>query len=332
MGISAKWTPLNRGGDREGSLVFVAGERGAAGNNAVPAQFGQLDVGSLWPTNFGFTEWPFAIEELYWEQWFGKDRLMFRAGVTTAASSMNLFRFKDDRTSFTGTPFAFHTSIPSGAQGPAIIARWWPVKDEHEEFYLTGIVADVNGNPNDGKAGLDFGSFTKGEWFYSLTIGKYWRRDNGELDHLWIDLFYADERSTRDPDLLPNEAGGGFKIMGTKQKGQWVGFASYTFNNAEGGATSVGWGRHTVTAGAAYLAPLGIRGEIGMGLLWMKPKSDLLGEGVDLSDQTGIEAYWNLLVTPNLTVTPGFQVIHNPSLNPDVNNVFIPHIKFRLAY
>lgn len=332
FGIAAKWTPLNKAEDYEGSLVIVAGARGSIGDNAVPAEFGQGHVGSLWPTNFGSTSWPFAIEELYWEQWLGKDRLMLRAGTMVAASALNLFRFKDDRTSFTGTPFAFHTSIPSGAQGPAIAARWWPVKNEDSELYLTGVIADVNGNPNDGFAGLDFGSFAKGEWFYSVEIGKYWRRDGGEFDHVWIDLFYADERSTRDPDVLPNEAGGGFKLMGSKQHGQWVGFGSYTYNTAEGGATSVGFGRHTVTAGGAYLSPLGIRGEIGTGLVWMEPHPELLGPDIELRNQTGFEAYWKLLVTPNLWVTPGFQFIMNPSLNPSADSVFIPHIKFRLAY
>lgn len=207
----------------------------------------------------------------------------------------------------------------------------WPV--EGSEFYLTGVVTDVNGHPDadGGTAGLDFGSFTKGEWFYALETGKYWRRNGGEFDHLWLDLFYSDERSTN-PDVLPNEAGGGFKLMGTKQMGQWVGFASYTYNTAEGAGTSLTFGRQAVTAGGVYLSPLDIPGEIGMGMIWMEPHPDLLGEGVDLRNQTGFETYWMLQVTPNLTLTPGFQFIHNPSLNPTTDSVFIPHIKFSLSY
>ncbi len=206
-GFDLKWTPLNKGEDHEGSLVLVAAERGSVGSNAVPAQYGASDVGSLYAVGFGFTEWDFAVEELYWEQWGQKDRLMFRAGITAAASLINPFRFKDDRTSFTATPFAFHESIPSPAQGPGLGAKWWPI--EGSEIYVAGVLNDANGNPDDGPLGMDWSSFTKGEFFYSLEIGNIWRKGNGEFNRLFLNVFYVDERSTRDP-RLPNKAGGGF--------------------------------------------------------------------------------------------------------------------------
>jgi len=323
-GVNAKWTLLNRGEDFEGSLVVVAAERRSIGDNAVPAQYGALDVGSLYPVNFGFTSWPFAIEELYWEQWI-ENSAVVRAGITAAGAAMNPFRFKDDRTSFSATPFAFHESIPAPAQGPGFAVKWWPIEDS--EFYVTGVLNDVNGNPNNGSAGIDLNSFFKREFFYAWEFGYVWRREGGEFDRLFLDLFYADERSTRDPDVLLNKAGGGFKIMGEKQLGPWVVFGSYTFNTAEGGSTSVSLGRHTVTAGGAYLSPLGIRGEIGMGMIWMKPHDVLPSR-----NQLGFEAYWKILFTPNAWVTPGIQFIHHPSLNPTVENLAIPQIKFSAAF
>ncbi len=326
VGYTAKYTPLNRGVDYEGSIVLVAGYRGSVGNNAIPAEYGQLDVGSVWPVNFEFTSWPIRIEELYWEQWI-KKRVVIRAGVTAAAAAINPFRFKDARVSFTATPFAFHASIPAPAQGPGFAFKWWPIEDS--EFYVTGVLNDVNGNPNDGWAGLDFGSFTKGEFFYGLEFGNVWRRSRSDFDQLYVTLFYVDERSTRSPDDLPNVPGGGFKILGSKQWGSWVGFGSYTLNNAEGGAVSVAFGHHTVTAGGAYLSPLGVRGEIGLGFIWMEPFQSL-AEGT-LRNQYGAEAYWRILLTPNFWLTPGIQYILHPSLNPTVHDLFIPLIKFRFA-
>ena len=327
-GFDLKWTPLHRGEDYEGSVVLVAAERGSVGNNAVPAQHGITDLGSTYAVNFEWTEWDFAVEELYWEQWFEKDRLMLRAGLTAAAALINPFRFKDARTSFTATPLAFHESIPSPAQGPGLGVKWWPIEDS--ELYITGVLNDANGNPDDGTLGMDWGSFTKGEYFYALEIGNIWRRDEGEFNRLFLDVFYVDERSTRDP-ALPNKAGGGFKLMGSMQQGRWVEFASYTYNTAEGGATSITLGRQTVTAGAAYLEPFGIQGEVGTGLIWFEPLPDLV-LGMELSNQTGFESYWKILLTPNLWITPGFQFLWNPSLNPTADRVFIPHLKFRLAY
>ncbi len=328
FGFDAKWTPLNKGEAYEGSLVLVSAWRGSVGDNAVPAQYGAGDLGSAYAVGFGFTEWDFAVEELYWEQWFGKNRLMFRIGNTAAPTMISPFRFKDDRTSFTTTPFAFHESIPAPAQGPGFAAKWWPIEDS--EFYITGVLNDTNGNPADGTLGLDWDSFAKGEYFYAMEFGYIWRRDGGAFNRLFLDIFYNDERSTRDP-ALPNEAGGGFKILGSMQQGKWVEFASYTFNTSEGGATSVSFGRHTVTAGAAYLAPFGIQGEVGTGFIWMEPFRDLV-PGRKLRNQYGYELYWKMLITPNLWITPGFQYIWNPSLNPTEDSLFMPHIKFRLAY
>jgi len=328
FGFTAKWTPFNRGKDFETSLVLVTGQRESLGNNAVPAEYGQVDVGSIYPVNFEFTSWPFAIEELYWEQWLWK-RALFRFGVTAAAAAINPFRFKDARTSFTATPFAFHESIPAPAQGPGFAAKWWPIEDS--QFYVTFVLNDVNGNPNNGWAGIDFNSLGKGELFYALEFGYKWERPGGEFDQLYVTAFYVDERSTRSPDTLPNKAGGGFKLLGSKQIGSWVGFGSYTLNTAEGGS-HVAFGRHTITAGAAYLSPLGIRGEAALGLVWMDPHEDLFGSGTDLRSQFGLELYWKILLTRNMWVTPGFQFIHNPSLNPTVDDLVIPHIKFRIAF
>ena len=187
----------------------------------------------------------------------------------------------------------------------------------------------MNGDPN--IQGLDWSTFGRGEYFYGIEIGKNWKRENGEFDHLHLDIFYADERSTRSPDTLPNEAGGGFKLLGSKQWGRFVGFGSYTFNTAEGGGISVSFARHTATAGMALLKPLGIQGEIALGGMWMQTHPNLkVGPLVlDAQDQYGLETYWKILLTPNVWVTPGVQVIFDPAFNPAEDFIAVPHIKFR---
>ena len=129
--------------------------------------------------------------------------------------------------------------------------------------------------------------------------------------------------------MLPNEAGAGFKLLGSKQWDRLVGYGSFTHTAAEGGGVSVTLARNTATAGAAYLTPLGIGGEIAIGLMWMQPHD--LVSGIELRNQFGAEAYWKLSLTPNLWLTPGVQLVLNPSLNPDANAIIIPHVKFRIA-
>ncbi len=325
-GVTSKWTLFNRGQDFEGSLVVTAHDRNSIGSNAVPAQFGAADLGSSW-SNFEFTEWDFSVEDLYWEQWLEQDRFVFRIGNQIPTTIYNSFRFKDGRTSFTSSPFAFHESIPYPTYGLGGAFKWWPIRDS--ELYVVGTLNDMNGDPN--QQGLDWSTFGRGEYFYGLEFGSNRIREGGEFDHVHLDVFYANKRSTRSPDVLPNKAGGGFKLQGSKQWGRLVGFGSYTFNTAEGGGISVSFGRHTATAGAAIVNPFRIQGEAALGLMWMQTHPNLkLGDIVlDAQDQYGLEAYWKILLTPNFWVTPGFQAIFDPAFNPTEDYIAVPHIKFR---
>ncbi len=327
--LSASWTPLNRGQDYEGSLVVTLDSRDSLGNNAVPAQFGASDVGSTW-AELGHTQWDLQPVELYWQQWLKKDRFFFRAGNQVGAAIYNFFRFGDSRTSFTASPYAFHESIPWPTYGLGFAFKWWPI--EGSELYVVGTLNDMNSNPTD--RGLDWSTFGRGEYFYGVEIGKFWRREGGEFDHVHLDIFYADKRSIRNPDTLPNEAGGGFRLAGSKQWGRWVGFGGYTYNTARGGAISITFAQHTGTAGAAYLRPLGINGEVGLGLLWMQTFPDLkIGPVVvDKQNQYGLDAYWKILLTPNAWITPGLQILVDPAFNPTADVVTIPHIKFRVFF
>lgn len=325
-GFTSRWTPLNRGEDYEGSLIFTAHERVAVGSHSVPAPFGAGQLGSSW-SNFEFTEWDFAVEDLYWEQSFEKGRGFVRVGNQIPTTIFNSFRYKDARTSFTASPFAFHETIPYPTYGFGIAGKWWPI--ENSEFYVVGTLNDMNGNPN--TRALSWGTFSRGEYFYGIEVGHNWRRANGEFDHLHLDIFFADERSTRSPDTFPNEEGGGFKILGSKQMGRLVGFGSYTYNQAKGGGISVTFSRQTGTVGMAYLKPFGIQGEVSLGLMWQETLPDLFpGVKNDSEDQYGLEVYWKILLTPNMFITPGFQYIRDPAFNKTADSIFIPHVKFRI--
>jgi hypothetical protein len=51
-----------------------------------------------------------------------------------------------------------------------------------------------------------------------------------------------------------------------------------------------------------------------------------------LSSQLGVEGYWKFLLLPSLWVTPGVQVIFDPTFNPAVDNVTIGRIDARLFF
>jgi len=325
-GFLTKWTMIDKGGDYEGILGFSMFERAGVGNNAIPSNFGLADVGSL-TTNVEFTSWRFEIENLYWEQHLspGEHQMMIRVGNQVVTTLLNPFRFKDSRVSFTTGPWAFHPTVPYPTFGFGAAFKWWPGKESG--LYVAGSLNDMNGDPN--LQGFDWSTVGRGEFFYGLELGYDRKRAKDDSDHLHLLVFYADERSTRSPDTLPNKAGGGFRIHGERQWDRWVGYASYTYNTAEGGGVTGTLAEHTLTAGAAYLSPANIKGEANVSLLYMNPIEEIFDGPV--RNQFGLEAYWRILLTQNIWITPGIHLIFNPALNQEHDFIAIPQVKFRVA-
>jgi hypothetical protein len=320
------WTPLDRGGDYQGSLVVRPGWRGPIGKNPWPAPFGPANLGSAWSA-YEFTSWNdhFEIEDLFWEQRIGP-QFSFRLGNQGPQTTINTFRFKDARTSFTASPLAFSETIPYPAFGAGLSFRWRPI--EGSGLYVNGVLNDMNGNPSQGS--LNWSHLQLGQLFGGVEVGKQWRRENGEYDQLALLVFHAGTRSILSPTTTPNQAGAGFKLLGEKQWGSVVGFAAYTYNTARGGGISTSFSGNTAVAGAALLRPFGIRGEVALAGMWSQPFRDIF-PGSGQRDQWGIETYWNLAVTPNMTVTPGIQLIFDPSFNPRSSFIAVPDVKFRIS-
>lgn len=325
-GFLTKWALVNKGKKNKGGLVFSMFDRRGLGNNATPSNFGIMDVGGI-TTNVEFTYWTYGIENLYWEQWlnFEKHDFMFRIGNQVVTVLLDPFRYKDSRVSFTTGPFCFHPTMPYPTFGFGAGFKWLPSKGSG--LYLAGSLNDMNGDPN--LQGFNWSTVSRGEFFYGFEVGYNWKRSKDDYDHLHILVFYADERSTRNPDTMPNKAGGGFSILGEKQLDRLVGFAKYTYNTAQGGGVTGSFSEQTFTAGLAYKNPLNIKGEFAAGFLHMVPFEEIFGEGA--RNQSGLETYWRVLLTRNIWVTPGWHFVFNPTLNTDTDFVSIPQIKFRLA-
>ena len=323
---SVTWTPLDRGGDYQGSLVLRGGWRGPIGNNPWPAPFGPANLGSAWSA-YEFTSWNdhYEIEDLFWEQRVGPT-FSFRVGNQGPQTTINTFRFKDARTSFTASPLAFSETIPYPAFGAGLSFRWRPI--EGSGLFVNGVLNDMNGNPSQGS--LNWSHLQIGQLFGGIEVGKQWRRADGEYDQLALDVFHAGTRSVFSPNTTPNKAGAGFKILGEKQWGQIVGFAAYTYNTAQGGGISTTFSGNTSVAGVALLRPFGILGEAAVAGMWSLPFDNIF-PGSGQRAQYGMETYWNIALSPNSTITPGIQLIFNPSFNPTRNFIAVPDVKFRIS-
>ena len=320
--VEGKWEIFNRGEDFEGSVVAAFDWRHTLGGAEAPALWGTSDVGSQWPTDFGYIEWDPWVPVAFWEQWFKKDRFVLRVGQQNVAQIYDFFRFKDLRVAFSGTPF----NVAAGAQplpGPGLGAAFelWPIADS--TLYVVGTINDMNFEIERWRWGQ---ALSERDFFYGLEVGYNWARGPGDFDHLHFNLFYATRPEDNPIPLFPSESGWGFKVLGEKQMGRFVGFGSYTYNDSEGGAFGITLAQHMTTAGFAVLKPFGMRGEIGVGTSFAQPRLD------SLDSQYGVETYWKILLLPSLWVTPGVQVIFDPTLNQSEDTITIGQIKARLFF
>jgi len=271
--LEGKWEMYNRGKDYEGSLVAAFDWRHTLGGKEEPGFWGVLDVGSLWPTDIGYIEWDPWVPVAFWEQWFKKDRFVLRLGQQNVGQIYDFFRFKDLRVAFSGTPFnAAVTSQPFPGPGLGAAFELWPIEDS--KLYVVGTVNDMNFEIEEWTWD---DAISKTDFFYGLEVGYNWVRAAGDFDHLHVNMFYADKPDENPLPPFSSESGWGFKVLGEKQMGRFVGFGSYTYNTSEGGAFGVTLARHHTTAGLAVLKPFGLRGEIGLGTSWARPKNDNLG-------------------------------------------------------
>ena len=331
--VEFKWDAINRGQDFEGGLVAALDWRHTIGDNGEPA-FSLTASGSAWANDVPHISWDPWLAALYWEQKLRKeDNFVFRVGTQNAGAFIDFSRYKDPRVSFTGGPnTAGVDTLPLPAPGFGVSFRW--NSDDPSEYYVAGTINDVNGDPQD--AGLaNWDTVDEGDFFYALELGKNWRRGVGDFDHLHVLFSYADDRSIPllpVPDL-PQEGGFGFKISGEKQWGTLVAFGSYGYNEAKGGPIAWTLMKQVVRGGLAFNRPLNINGEVGLGATWGQPLKGVpliaAPQNDPLKDQYGLEMYWRMLVTNDLWVTPGIQIIWNPAYNSNTDAVVLPGLKFR---
>ena len=144
-------------------------------------------------------------------------------------------------------------------------------------------------------------------------------------------VFYADERSTRSPDTLPNKAGGGFRLHRRKT----VGVAGLVLLRLHVQHCPGGWrsrhpfGTHPDRRGGVPESRSTYKGEAAISLLYMNPIEEIFDGPV--RDQYGLETYWRILLTQNIWITPGVHLIFNPALNQQEDFIAIPQLKFRVA-
>jgi hypothetical protein len=295
-------------GLNNGYLYFAAEYRNACTEIAPNELGGQ--IGSLWGTTNGFGEQDLTFKEVYWQQHFSKDRLIVRVGKIDAENYYNSNYWQSDSKYFMNKAFSSFPvrAFPSNGLGMNLTAKL------SDQWYISTGAQDAQGKKT--TTGFDtffndFDLFGAGELGYTPTI-EGWGRGNYRFTG-WY-------RAAGESDGTPHDAG--FVFSCDQRMGpHWIPFFRYGIG--EGNINGI---EQMISGGAGWEGHIISQSDIvGVAGAWGQPSDD------DLRDQYAIELFYRLQVSPDNQFTVGYQVILDPSNDPDSDVVGVFEMRWRIS-
>lgn len=151
-----------------------------------------------------------------------------------------------------------------------------------------------------------------------------------DRNNLHVTLWYRDPLKPRGPG----------DITRPQDKAYGVAFNINRMANANlmwfvrGGLGTGGFAEINLTGGFGYRPSSRSADLFGLGLCWSKPDDAQIPVPLpfNLPDQLTSELFYRLAITPNFAVTPVYQFIISPSLNPGVDTLSVLSFRARLAF
>jgi len=315
LDIDATWTFLGRGTGTETMFGFEFLRRDTLGTDIPPVVlFSQF--GSLYSTAAPFGETDPSVGEFWIQQKF-RNIFGFRLGKIFPITAYDFFPFKNFRTDFTDFNHVTNTAIPLPGNGLGAFAVYRPQSRVMLRLGAHDANADVE------KSG--FNTYEKGELFKIFEIGYdtgLIPRDPGRPPHghVHVSIWHQDRREDA-------EIGNGWGIAGSalQRFGRFTPFLRYGYaNHSDDGPTPV---KHMANVGLVIDEIFGQENDrFGIGYTWSDPADRAL------DNQSTIDAYYRVHVTPEIAVSPTLQVIFDPVRNSDEDTVYVWGIRARIEF
>ncbi len=313
LDISGTWVFHGRETDSPTMLGFDFFWRDTLGTD-IPPQRLFTQFGALYSTAAPYGEEDPCVGEFWIQQKF-KNVFGFRVGQIFPITAYDFFPFKNFRTDFIDFNQVTNNAIPLPGNGFGAFVMYRPAS----RIMLRLGAHDANANVQ--KSGFDT---YDGELFSIFELGF----DTGLLPrkpggppqgHFHVSLWHQDERE--DAGI---EDGWGIAGSAVQRFGRFTPFVRYGY--ADGGKNGPAPVRHMANVGLVIDEIFGQANDrIGIGCTWSDPADRAL------DDQSMIDAYYRVQVTPEIQVGPTFQVIFDPVRNPDEDTIFIGGIRARIA-
>jgi porin len=137
--------------------------------------------------------------------------------------------------------------------------------------------------------------------------------------HVHVSIWHQNQREEAGID-----SGWGIAGSALQRFGRFTPWVRYGYaNHSDDGPTPV---KHMANVGLVIDGIFGQNNDrIGVGYTWSDPADH------ELDDQSTIDAYYRVQVTPEIQFGPTFQFIFDPARNPDEDTVYVWGIRARFA-
>lgn len=299
-----KWALLGRDTGHTGSLVFLLEQRHELWTELTPAQLGG-DIGYLGITGTTFSDSGPSLTTIYWEQALSDGRAGFVAGRIDPTDYIDILGYANQRTTFLNLSTLVNPTIALPDQGFGFGAGAMLT----DQIFAKGLVTDANGSLT------EVAFFPDGSEFFSYgELGWTPARDERFLTNVHVGAWHVDERVE----------------AGVPESQGVVVSANVTIDDVFMPFVRVGWSdgaapfyNTAVSGGFLYYLPR-YRDLLGFAAAWNAPAV------AGLPDQTTLEAFYRYQFSDNIAITADAQLLLNPALNPDQDQVAVFGLRARL--
>jgi hypothetical protein len=328
---------LNAGKPNALTFDIAIEDRRPLGTNQPPLFAGIL-AGAGLPTAATWGDFNIGVTQFYIRQTVAGGRFQYTIGKIFAPNFVDAYPFFDDNRQFLNLAFSTSPTIAVPLRGFGFVGAAYP--GSGNAYVKAGMFT-----ANSDDTGVTVGDFfSKNEHFYFVEVGQsqFARRPipihaRGPMDanNMHLTFWYRDALALR-PDLSPllrprpEAYGVAFSIN------QMIGSNYMWF--LRGGVGTGGFAKANVTGGFGYRPPSRTADLFGIGIGWSDPDIPEINVPLpvplptELPSQTVGEVFYRFALTPAFAVTPDFQLILNPSLDPSRDTLAVFSLRARLAF
>ena len=309
------WELVGRKSGNNGALVYKLEHRHKYGE-IPPFQLG-FEIGYVGITSAPYNDSKYRTQNLYWRQRFGKGRVSVVAGFLDVTDFFDVYGLASPWLHFNNFSFstgAAAVNVPNdGYLG--IGAGGWITK----KIYAIAGIGDLNGDPGNVFEGFNT-FFNSNEYFSHAEVGITSNKDYMLLDNIHVSFWHRDASVAQ-----ATPQGWGLVLSGTKYiKEKFLPFIRLAYTENSGSllqwATSAGMGYQPEPGGHLF----------GAGLNWSQPNKNTYGNSLIHEDQYSVELFSRIQLSKRLAITPNFQLIIDPAVNPLQNTITVGSIRARL--